>query len=153
MPGGYALGLLSVSVCTAAACCHGIRQSTCLAGRNKFESDGQGAILPIVRNTLSAALVHNRQLTNEQCFEMLWTDLYLTDRQSFWDAHRQDRLSGIWLNSVNNSSQNICWVLTITTLQYFSISQTAMELRINYYHRYYGDRRHTGGILSTMSMS
>jgi hypothetical protein len=70
MPGGYALGLLSVSVCTAAACCHGICQSTCLAGRNKFESDGQGAILPIVWNTLSAALVHNRQLTNEQCFEV-----------------------------------------------------------------------------------
>ena len=72
MQGGYALGLLSVSVGlhTAAACCHGIRQSPCLAGRNKLESDGQSAILPIVWNTLSAALVHNRQLTNEQCFEV-----------------------------------------------------------------------------------
>jgi len=54
-------------ICTAAVCCHGIRQSTCLAGSKAFESDRKGAIVPIVWNTLSAALVYNnRHQTNEQ---------------------------------------------------------------------------------------
>jgi len=44
--------LPSDSVCTAAVCCHGIRQSTCLAGSNAFESDRKGAIVSIVWNIL-----------------------------------------------------------------------------------------------------